>query len=166
MIHYRAATNKDLTHLRDIDLKCHEQMVSTHSWWSEIEQNPESGCVVVCKTHVPVGMIVWERQAFKLPNFDSKQTTLHIHKLCVRKEFRNNKCGQKLLGYGYEEAVRLECPYMSISVPEYRCGKSAEHGDLGAWLNKQGFNATIILPTKIQMYGQDFDQFLFVYEVK
>lgn len=167
MIHYREASSNDLTHLRDIDLKCHEQPPADQAWWAQIAENPQSGCMVACKSHVPIGMIVWERQAFRLPEFKAKVTTLHFHKLCVRKEFRNQRIGQKLLAYAHEEARRLGCPYMSMSIPEYRCLPDTDpDADVSCWLNRLGFNATIILPTKVHMYGKEYDQYMFVYKVK
>jgi len=166
MIHYRPATVKDLSYLRDLDLKCHEQIPSSHRWWAKIEQNLESGCYIGCKSHVPIAMAVWERKSFRLPDFERVHITLHLHKLCVRKEFRNKHIGRRLIAHAHEEAKRLQCGYLSISVPEYMCGEKAEHGNVAAWLNQLGFKATIILPTKVHMYGQSFDQFLFIYKVQ
>lgn len=166
MITYRKATSADLTHLRDLDLKCHEQEPADQKWWAAIAENPQSGCVVGCKSQVPISMIVFEKQVFRLPDFQQKEATLHIHKLCVRKEFRKQKSGQKLLAHAHEEAKKRSCPYMSMSVPEYRCKPETDpENDVSAWLNKLGFKATIILPTKVNLYGQEFDQYLFVYKV-
>lgn len=165
MITYREARPNDLAQLRSLDLKCHEQTPSTDDWWKQIAENTHSGVCVSCKNQVPVGMIVWERQAFQVPDRKAKTTTLHLHKLCVRPEYRNNQIGQRLLAYAHEEARRTGCPYMTISVPEYKC-QPGEEDDVSEWLNKLGFNATMILPVKISLYGKEYDQFLFVFEVK
>ncbi len=167
MIHFRAASNNDLTYLRDIDLKCYEQAPADLKWWGQIAENPQSGCVVACKSQVPIGMLVYERQAFRLPGFKAKLTTLHIHKLCVHPLHRKQQIGQKLLAHSHEEARKKGCPYMTISIPEYRCKPDSDtSADVSKWLNKLGFKAAIILPTKIHLYGQEFDQYLFVFQVK
>lgn len=165
MIHYRDATSQDLAHLRDLDLKCHEQSPSPAEWWTQIAENPNATCKVACQSHVPIGMAVWEQQAFRLPTFKSKVTTIHFHKLCVRSEFRGKKIAQRLLAYGHEAARANKCPYMSMSIPEYRC-VPGEQDDVSQWLNSLHFKASIILPEKIQLYGRDYDQFLFIHEVK
>ncbi len=165
MIHFRPASNNDLAHLYDIDLKCHEQSPADSEWWRQIAENPQAGGVVALKRQVPIGMLIYERQAFRLPKFKAKVTTLHIHKLCVHPLHQNQYVGQKLLAHGHEEARKKGCPYMTISVPEYQCQPSAED-DVSKWLNKLGFKAVMILPTKVYLYGQEFDQYLFVFQVK
>lgn len=165
--HYRPATDRDLTHLQDLDLKCYERSPATPKWWKHVSENPQSGCMIACKSQVPIGMVVWERQAFRLPEFKAKVTTLHLHKLCVRKEFRCQGLGQRLLAHAHEAAREKGCPYMSISIPEYRCLPDTKpEEDVSKWIINLGFKATIILPTKVHMYGQIFDQYLFVYQVK
>lgn len=163
-IHYRPALRHDLTYMKDLDLKCHEQPPADNKWWEYISNNAQTGCVLACKSQVPIGMCVWERQAFKLPDFKSKEVTLHIYKVCVRPEFRKQGIGRYLIAHAHEEANKLDCAYMSISVPEYLCTPSNE-GDISGWLAKLKFKATIILPAKIQLYGESYDQFLFIYRV-
>lgn len=165
MITYRTSRPNDLAQLRSLDLKCHEQEPETDGWWKQVAENPNADVCVACKSQVPIGMIVWERQAFQVPNFKAKATTLHLHKLCVRPEFQNNNIGQRLLAYAHEEARRTGCPYITISVPEYKCQPGEEY-DVSKWLKNLGFKATIILPVKISLYGKEYDQFLFVFEVK
>lgn len=165
MIHYRVAANTDLTDLQNLDLKCYEQEPASQEWWTNIAENPQSGCIVACKNQVPIGMVVWERQAFKLPGFKAKVTTLHVHKICVRKEFRNEGIGKHLLAHAHEESRKKGCPYMTMCVPEYKC-EPGQPDDISGWLNKLGFKATIILPAKVYLYGKKYDQFLFVYDVK
>lgn len=165
MIHYRPAQEKDLLHLRDLDLKCYEESPATNQWWDEVSQSEYTGCIVCCKSHVPIGMVVWERQAFKLPEFEGKVTTLHIHKLCIRKEFRGNKLGQSLLAHVHEEARKKGTPYMSTAIPEYLCIPD-EPDDVSEWLNKLGFKAVLVLPAKVRLYGREYDQYLFVFKVK
>jgi ribosomal protein S18 acetylase RimI-like enzyme len=165
MITYRLAHNSDLIDLCNLDLKCYEQPPATQEWWMQIFESPQFGCIVACKNQVPIGMIVWGREAFKLPNFKAKVTTLHIHKICVYKEFRKKSIGKHLLAHVHEKAQREGIPYMTMCVPEYKC-EPGTPDDISGWLNKLGFKATIILPLKVPLYGKDYDQFLFVYEVK
>ena len=165
MITYRAATNNDLSYLCDLDLKCHEQSPADKAWWGQISENQQAGCVVACKSHVPIGMCVWERQAFKLPEFETKRETFHIHKICVRKEFRNQGIGRNQIAYVHEAAKKRSCAFISIAVPEYRCNKK-EPDDVSEWLAKLNFQAKIILPTKVNLYGCEYDQYLFVFKVK
>lgn len=165
MIHYRPATNADSTHLRDLDLKCHEQPPSPMGWWRETSENPQAKCLVACKSHVPIGMAVWERQAFKLPENNGKVTTQHFHKICVRSEFRRQGIAKRMLAHAHEEARQAGCPYMSMTVPEYRCDPNSPD-DVSEWLKKLEFKATMILPFKVKMYGLEYDQYLFVFKVK
>lgn len=164
MIHFRNAIDSDMTHIRDIDLKCHEQLPADEKWWLSIAVNKQAGCTVGCKSQVPVGMLVFEKQIFKLSFFTEHLPTLHLHKLCVRKEFRSQMIGQKLMSLGYDQALKNSCQYMTMSIPEYRCcpGKEA---DVSGWLMALGFRATSILPTKLSLWGQEFDQFLFCFKV-
>lgn len=165
MIHYRTAVNPDLAHLRDLDLKCHEESPQSAEWWAEMSENPNATCHVGCKSHVPVSMIVWEQQSFRLPSFSEKRSTIHIHKICVRKEFRKQRIASRLLAYAHEYARANSCPYMSVSVPEYRCNPDSPD-DVSGWLKKLKFKASIILPEKISLYGCKYDRFLFIYEMK
>jgi ribosomal protein S18 acetylase RimI-like enzyme len=165
MIHYREVVDKDVPRLHDICLKCYEKPPATSEWWNYIFKNKQAGCIVACKSQVPIGMMVWERQAFKLPDFQTKEITLHAHILCVRKEFRSNGIGQRLLAHGHEIALSQQCKYITMSIPEYQC-KPDTPEDVSKWLNDRGFKAKVILPTKIEMYGKHFDQYLFVFEVQ
>jgi ribosomal protein S18 acetylase RimI-like enzyme len=163
MIHYREANNSDLIYLRDIDLKCHEQEPADSNWWKQIASNPQAHCVLACKSQVPIGLLVLERQLFREP---IRATTAHIHKLCVRPEFRHQGTGQRLLAHGHEFAKMKKCEYMTVSVPEYKCRpESDKENDVSRWLNNLGFKATYILPTKLLLYGREFDQFLFTFQV-
>jgi GNAT superfamily N-acetyltransferase len=166
MMHYRKATNQDLPYLYNIDLKCHEQPPANQMWWGKIAENTKAGCTVACKSQVPIGMIVWQQQVFTKPGDKTKTRTLHIPKLCVRKEFRGGGIGQRLLAYGHEEARGVDCPYMSMAIPSYRClPESRPDDDVSKWLGKLGFGAMLVLPTKISMYGEDYEQYLFTFEV-
>lgn len=165
MIHYRSAIQADLSILCDLDLKCHERAPETNEWWTQIAANPQADCFVACKSRVTIGMIVWEKQAFRLPEFKTKQTTLHIHKICVRTEFRGQKIAQRLLAQAHEEARKKGCLYMTMSVPEYLC-IPGQPDNVSDWLNKLQFKASIILPEKVDLYGIAYDQFLFVHKMK
>ncbi len=169
MIHYRPAKEEDLNHLIDLDVKCQSHSASLPGWWDEIADRVNTNCCVACISHVPIGMVVWERQMFKLPEFSQKQYTAHVHKICVRPDLRNAGIGKRLLAEVHEFANSNGCPYITIAVPEYQCVPSETEDEIeyiSPWLIKLGFIATILLPVKIQLYGEDHDQYLFVFGVK
>lgn len=164
-IRYRPLDINDIDYVCDLDLKCHEQSPEPKKWWHVIINNPQCGCMVACDKKVPVGLVAWEKQAFKLKDFPSKQLTLHIHKICVRQEYRLRGISKQLLAYAFERARVMQCPFMSMCIPEYKVGKPGGEGDITGWVESIQFKSTIILPLKIDMYGQQFDKYLFTMKV-
>ena len=163
MTQYRPAIASDQPHIQDLDLKCHEQPQSL-DWWKMMGENPQAHTVVECHHQIPIGFMVWEQESILLPDSDEKQPAITLHKICVRKEYRRRGIAMDMLAHAHEEAIKQRCKYIVIAVPEYRC-KRGDPDDVSEWLLKLNFKAHMTLPEKIHLYGKEYDQYLFVFEV-
>jgi len=164
MTDFREAVMGDLPHLQNLDLKGYEQQPETMDWWKSVITNPSMTCVVACQNQTPIGMVVWTHQEFQKPSPMSGQTTVHVHKICVQKGFRYRGIGSSLMAKARKETYRLKCKTMSISVPEYQC-ISDDPDNVSQWLHKLGFKADSVLPVPLHLYGKNYDQYLFLFEV-
>jgi GNAT superfamily N-acetyltransferase len=165
MIQYRPAIPQDMSYMRDMDLKCHEQAPCSDEWWTLAMKNPNVGTTIVTSRHVPIGMSLWEKRLTKLPDITAKANCFLIHKLCVRPGFRNLGFAHKLLAHCHEEARRSRVKFLTMEIPSYLCCPN-EDGDISLWLNKLGFRATMVLDRQVKLYGEEHDLYLFVFEVK
>ena len=160
MVEVRSAKNGDIIYLRKIDLQCHETEPNSPEWWKELSKNPAGGCIVVAQSRIPIGFCAWEKQVFSFVEDETEITTLHFHKLCISEGFRKRGHGLRLLAAAYEEAIHLDCQYLSTTVPEFTLLQA------GKWLNSVGFEAKVVLPEKLNMYGREWDQIFFVRKVR
>lgn len=166
MIHYRKPNKAENSYYRSIDLHCHEQP-SPADWWAEIFENEKACGLIACEDNLPIGMLIAEWVALKLPEHPQKVTSIHMHKLCVNKEFRGQGIGQRLLAEAHEEARKNGCPYITVTVPAYNClPETAPDDDVSQWLGAFDFKAVMTLPTQISYMGKDWDQYLFAFKVR
>jgi GNAT superfamily N-acetyltransferase len=160
MIKIRRGVKDDLHHLRDLDLKCYERPPADFTWWTQIADSHQCGVFVACDQETPIGMFVFEVVNFKAHG--KSGFNLHIHKLCVRENYRHKGIGSDLMEEASKECKSRRCTAVTITVPEYRClPKTYPDDDVSIWLARFNFEAISIMPEKLEMYGKEYDYYLF-----
>jgi GNAT superfamily N-acetyltransferase len=160
----RKAAARDATYIFDLDLKCFDDPWSTERW-EEINKNSNAAVWVGCNHQVPISLLVVENQWFIPPESEHRAAAMHIHKLCVKDVFRKRGVGVRLLAHAHQEAVKVRAKWITMIIPEWLVNPNIEGNCLG-WLSKYKFKALKTLEVTIPMYGKNYDQYLFGYEMK
>ena len=161
----REASAQDANYIYDLDLKCFDNPWSKENW-AAISANSQAHAWVGCYRQVPISLVVTERQSFVPPDTRNRVQSLHIHKLCVKEIFRRKGVGARLLQFVHHRAVeKVAVGWVTMTVPEWLINTDEPTNCLG-WLQKYKLKALATLPTKIALYGKDYDQYLFGYQLK
>ena len=161
-VNIRPATQGDIRFLYNLDLKSYETPPAPGQWWHKLIEAGQSSVCVVTHQRRPIGVIAWEKQPINLPGIEAKVSSLHIYKLCVLEKLRRRGVGSMLLTECYKSARARCCPYLSMTIPSFMC---EPEGDASKWLNNRMFEAKMILPDPLELYGREYDQYLFVFEL-
>lgn len=161
----REDTDKDANYIHDLDIKCFDNLWAREDW-KAIKDNNQASTWVGCYRHVPISFLVLEKQPFVLPNTDQQVQSLHVHKLGVKEAFRRKGVGVRLLAFAHQQARQdVKISWVTMSVPEWFVAPGGITNCLG-WLQKYKFKAITTLPEPIHLYGRNYDQYLFGFELK
>ncbi|KPK52836.1 MAG: hypothetical protein AMS22_08425 [Thiotrichales bacterium SG8_50] len=146
----RHGNSRDITYLKDIDLKSYHYPWSLDEWMVVGSDETYHWCVAVLKAE-PIGYAVWQ----------DHPRAVELHRLAVKPSERNRGAGTSLMQYICDYARRNYYPRVEVTVPEINC-LPGDPDDVSAWLLKQGFKAELpILREHVRRYGRLVDCFVF-----
>jgi len=143
------ASAKDLTALKDLDLKTYHYPLSDEAWKRALVDSP---CVVytlrISRTHI--GYMVAE----------PKELKLSVHRLGIVPKYRGMGGGKRLLKRVDELAHDTSYTHLQAVIPDIHCIPN-DPDNVSLWLKFQGFKATKVLSNYFYMYGDYRDGYLF-----
>jgi len=144
-----AATAKDISVVRDLDVKCYFYPVPQEGWAHALV---DSSCVVnMVKIGArPIGFSILEPYG----------ENLRIHRLGVIKRFRGLGAAKRLLHRAEDLRSATKSSSLETVIPEIQC-LPGDPDDVSTFLKFQGFQATGIKRDFFSMYGRKYDGFIF-----
>lgn len=159
MIKVREAGVKDITTLKDLDLKC-QIYPADPDLWAYLLTPATKGVYLAHIGHTPVGYAV----CADIEILETKQKHVRIQLFGSLARFRGNGVGKALLEKVEDLARNLHIKWVSAVIPEIHCLPD-DPDDVSLWLRFQGFRAKRIVKDGFVMYGDKHDGFVFEKEV-
>lgn len=146
MLEVKTATARDSIYIHNMDLKTHEDVWSAEEW----DQINQSKCSIYVCYYLgrPISFMVLS------PHIDS----LHIAKLGTIPYRCRMGAASLLVGTAVDIAENQRMSKLTCTVSEFKLEKDSP---TRYFLEAHDFKAVYTLPGQLEMYGSNFDQYLF-----
>ena len=146
------ASVKDLGTLKDIDLKTYHYPLAQDAWTYALVDSP---CTVY--------LVNYSRKAVAYAVVEPSpcnEKNLRLQRCGVLRDFRGFGVAKFILRDVSQTAKDMLMTRVEVLIPEVHC-LPGDPDDVSLWLKFQGFRAASIIKNCFDMYGEDYDGFLF-----
>lgn len=143
------ATAKDLTLIRDLDVRTYFYPLTNDGWAYVFNDN---ACVVYLCTigKRSIGFMILEPSG----------NNMRLHRLGILRQFRGLGAAKLLMRKAEEFRAATKSAALEVTVPEIHCAPG-DPDDVSVFLKWQGFKATGVKTDFYSMYGRKYDGFVF-----